>query len=136
MSAEREAWKVAEVHGLDLVTVLPNFNLGPALSRQETKGLSVGFMKVIALPIMHPLVLHPAMPNITVPSCMCYAVLQHAHLNSLFWASTFNVSDPVYTIVAAQFTCRVHAVQTMGQVLGVQAHVLEHHTHHAFACWL
>ncbi|KAL3150817.1 hypothetical protein ABBQ32_000577 [Trebouxia sp. C0010 RCD-2024] len=45
VSAEREAWKVAEVHGLDLVTVLPNFNLGPALSRQETKGLSVGFMK-------------------------------------------------------------------------------------------
>lgn len=32
--------------GFDLVTVLPNFILGPALSRHETKGLSVGFMKV------------------------------------------------------------------------------------------
>ena len=41
---------MAEAHGLDLVTILPNFNLGPALSRQETKGLSVGFMKVTALP--------------------------------------------------------------------------------------
>lgn len=50
VSAEREAWKMAEEHGLDLVTVLPNFNLGPALSRQETKGLSVGFMKVTGLP--------------------------------------------------------------------------------------
>ena len=46
--AEKEAWKAAKEHGLDLVTVLPNFNLGPALSRQETKGLSVGFMKVSA----------------------------------------------------------------------------------------
>lgn len=44
-SAEREAWRIAKEHGLDLVTVLPNFILGPALSRQETKGLSVGFMK-------------------------------------------------------------------------------------------
>lgn len=50
-SAEREAWRIAKEHGLDLVTVLPNFILGPALSRQETKGLSVGFMKVrLAIP--------------------------------------------------------------------------------------
>ena len=33
-------------NGFDLVTILPNFILGPALSRQDTKGLSVGFMKV------------------------------------------------------------------------------------------
>jgi len=46
VSAERQAWKIAKEHGLGLVTILPNFNLGPALSRQETKGLSVGFMKV------------------------------------------------------------------------------------------
>ncbi len=45
-SAEREAWKIAKEHDLDLVTILPNFILGPALSRHDTKGLSVGFMKV------------------------------------------------------------------------------------------
>ncbi|DBA93368.1 hypothetical protein WJX79_011071 [Trebouxia sp. C0005] len=44
-SAEREAWKIAKEHDLDLVTILPNFILGPALSRHDTKGLSVGFMK-------------------------------------------------------------------------------------------
>ncbi len=45
-SAEREAWKIAKEHDLDLITVLPNFILGPALSRHDSKGLSVGFMKV------------------------------------------------------------------------------------------
>ncbi len=45
-SAEREAWKIAKEHDLDLVTILPNFILGPALSRHDSKGLSVGFMKV------------------------------------------------------------------------------------------
>jgi hypothetical protein len=45
-SAEREAWKIAKEHDLDLVTILPNFILGPALSRYDSKGLSVGFMKV------------------------------------------------------------------------------------------
>jgi len=45
-SAEREAWKIAKEHDLDLVAILPNFILGPALSRHDTKGLSVGFMKV------------------------------------------------------------------------------------------
>ncbi len=45
-SAEREAWKIAKEHDLDLVTILPNFILGPALSCHDSKGLSVGFMKV------------------------------------------------------------------------------------------
>ncbi|KAA6423169.1 MAG: diaminohydroxyphosphoribosylaminopyrimidine deaminase [Trebouxia sp. A1-2] len=45
VAAEREAWKIAKEHDLDLVTILPNFILGPALSRHDTKGLSVGFMK-------------------------------------------------------------------------------------------
>ena len=45
-SAEREAWKIAKEHDLDLITILPNFILGPAFSRHDTKGLSVGFMKV------------------------------------------------------------------------------------------
>ena len=46
VSAEKQAWKMSKESGFDLVTILPNFILGPALSRQETKGLSVGFMKV------------------------------------------------------------------------------------------
>ncbi len=42
--AEREAWKLAEAAGLDLVAVLPNFVLGPVLSSRSS-GLSVGFIK-------------------------------------------------------------------------------------------
>ena len=42
--AEREAWRVAAGAGLDLVTVCPNFVLGPALSRAAC-GTSVGYAK-------------------------------------------------------------------------------------------
>ncbi|CAL8468857.1 g8398 [Coccomyxa elongata] len=44
--AEREAWRLAEEHGLDLVAVLPNFVLGPVIS-SRADGTSVGFMKGI-----------------------------------------------------------------------------------------
>ena len=76
VSAEKEAWKLAEAHGLDLVTVLPNFNLGPALSRQETKGLSVGFMKVTALPCKSCVaaVLH------RMPATLCCALLHVSYI--------------------------------------------------------
>ena len=47
--AEQEAWKTAKQHGLDLVTILPNFVLGPVLS-SRADGTSVGFLKVRALP--------------------------------------------------------------------------------------
>ena len=72
VSAENEAWKLAEAHGLDLVTILPNFNLGPALSRQETKGLSVGFMKVTALPCSPVWLLccTACVPCFAAPCCM------------------------------------------------------------------
>jgi hypothetical protein len=42
--AEREAWRLAKEHGLDLVAILPNFVLGPALS-SRSDGLSMGFLK-------------------------------------------------------------------------------------------
>ena len=45
MLAEQEAWKIAESSGLDLVTILPNFVLGPVLS-DRAGGTSVGFLKV------------------------------------------------------------------------------------------
>ena len=32
MVAEKEAWKIAEQHGLDLVTIHPVFVVGPVLS--------------------------------------------------------------------------------------------------------
>ena len=47
--AEQEAWKSAKQHGLDLVTILPNFVLGPVLS-SRADGTSVGFLKVQTLP--------------------------------------------------------------------------------------
>ena len=42
--AEREAWRLAKEHGLDLVAILPNFVLGPTLS-SRIDGLSMGFLK-------------------------------------------------------------------------------------------
>lgn len=42
--AEQVAWEQAKQHGLDLVTVLPNFVLGPMVSTR-VDGLSVGFIK-------------------------------------------------------------------------------------------
>ena len=49
--AEREAWKLAKEHGLDMVAILPNFVLGPAISARAD-GTSVGFLKVrpVSLP--------------------------------------------------------------------------------------
>ena len=45
--AEKEAWKVAEAKGIDLVTVNPNFVLGPALSAAPDGGgsISVSYIK-------------------------------------------------------------------------------------------
>ncbi len=50
--AEREAWRFAGEHGLDLVAVLPNFVLGPVIS-SRADGTSVGFMKVVGFPAFH-----------------------------------------------------------------------------------
>jgi len=49
VQAEREAWRVAEAHGLDVATILPNFVLGPIAlegGKASAEGsVSVGFMK-------------------------------------------------------------------------------------------
>ena len=45
--AEKEAWKVAEAKGIDLVAVNPNFVLGPALSSADGGSLSVGYVKAM-----------------------------------------------------------------------------------------
>ncbi|KAK9832246.1 hypothetical protein WJX74_004118 [Apatococcus lobatus] len=42
--AEKAAWRAAKESGLDLVTICPNFVLGPVLSRR-TSGTSIGYMK-------------------------------------------------------------------------------------------
>ncbi|KAF6264964.1 hypothetical protein COO60DRAFT_1185676 [Scenedesmus sp. NREL 46B-D3] len=47
VQAERTAWQLAEELGLDVVTILPNFVLGPVISDQQAGGVSVGFMKGI-----------------------------------------------------------------------------------------
>eukprot|EP00775_Hariotina_reticulata_P006026 gene6026-6264_t len=47
VEAERLAWQLAEELGLDVVTILPNFVLGPVISSQQSGGVSVGFMKGI-----------------------------------------------------------------------------------------
>jgi nucleoside-diphosphate-sugar epimerase len=43
--AEKLAWSLAKEHKLDLVTILPNFVLGPALSAALPDPTSVGFLK-------------------------------------------------------------------------------------------
>ncbi len=48
MLAEKEAWRLAEQHHLDLVAVCPNFIQGPALS-PTLSGTSVGHLKVCPL---------------------------------------------------------------------------------------
>ncbi|WIA11508.1 hypothetical protein OEZ85_011621 [Tetradesmus obliquus] len=47
VQAERAAWQLAEQLGLDVVTILPNFVLGPVISSEQAGGVSVGFMKGI-----------------------------------------------------------------------------------------
>ena len=47
--AEKEAWRLAEQHQLDLVAVCPNFIQGPALS-PTLSGTSVGHLKVSSCP--------------------------------------------------------------------------------------
>ena len=44
-SAERAAWKYAKEHSLDLITILPNFVLGPVIT-SRVDGLSAQFMQV------------------------------------------------------------------------------------------
>lgn len=47
VQAEKEAWALAAKHGLDLVTVLPEFIMGPVGTRSAADtSLSAGFMKV------------------------------------------------------------------------------------------
>ena len=43
--AEKEAWKVAEAKNLDLVTINPNFVLGPSLSASDGGSISGGDLK-------------------------------------------------------------------------------------------
>ena len=47
--AEREAWKVAKAKKIDLVTINPNFVLGPALSvsAADSGSISVGYVKAM-----------------------------------------------------------------------------------------
>ncbi|KIZ01217.1 hypothetical protein MNEG_6742 [Monoraphidium neglectum] len=44
IEAERLAWRLAREHGLDVITILPNFVLGPVAGPGAT-GVSTGFMK-------------------------------------------------------------------------------------------
>eukprot|EP00879_Flechtneria_rotunda_P011466 GHRR01011979.1.p1 GENE.GHRR01011979.1~~GHRR01011979.1.p1 ORF type:complete len:332 (+),score=113.60 GHRR01011979.1:492-1487(+) len=44
VQAERVAWQLAEQLGLDIITILPNFVLGPVISSQQAGSVSVGFM--------------------------------------------------------------------------------------------
>jgi len=44
-AAERLAWELAAQHGLDLVTICPEFIMGPPLAAAVPDGTSVGFFK-------------------------------------------------------------------------------------------
>jgi nucleoside-diphosphate-sugar epimerase len=44
VQAERAAWEAAKESGLDLVTILPDFIMGPLISAREDQGTSAGFM--------------------------------------------------------------------------------------------
>ena len=54
-SAEKAAWKYAKEHSLDLITILPNFVLGPVIT-PRVDGLSAQFMQVASkgLPLFPP----------------------------------------------------------------------------------
>lgn len=43
--AEKAAFEAAQAHGLDVVTILPNFVMGPPLTA-DAAGTSIGFFKV------------------------------------------------------------------------------------------
>jgi hypothetical protein len=43
--AEKAAFEMAQAHGLDVVTILPNFVMGPPLTA-DAAGTSIGFFKV------------------------------------------------------------------------------------------
>ena len=59
VKAEKEAWALSGEHGLDLVTILPEFVMGPALTRAAADtSLSAGFFKVSRLvkcPLPNPI---------------------------------------------------------------------------------
>ncbi len=47
VQAEKEAWSLAKEHGLDLVTILPEFIMGPVLTLAAAdSSTSAGFLKV------------------------------------------------------------------------------------------
>jgi hypothetical protein len=54
--AEKEAWRIADKEGLKLVTICPNFVLGPVISDRST-GTSLGYMKVERFPAENLLLL-------------------------------------------------------------------------------
>lgn len=60
--AEKEAWKLAEQHHLDLVAICPNFIQGPALS-PTLSGTSVGHLKVPAP--------EPKLGTVSCPDMLC-----------------------------------------------------------------
>ena len=47
VKAEKLAWELAKEHGIDLVTILPEFIMGPIISAR-TDGTSVGYLKTWA----------------------------------------------------------------------------------------
>lgn len=55
--AEQEAWKLAEQHGFDLVTIQPSFVIGPVLSRRQ----DATSIKTLKASFAHP-VAHCSLP--------------------------------------------------------------------------